>query len=186
MRFSILNILLSIFVFCLAASCAALPKSVSKEHVLQIRKIAVLPFNNITANKNAGQVVAKIYVTELFKTGKFLVEEPGNIRQFMIQERIETIGEVELDRLKILGRRLGVDAVVVGTVEEFEEYSRDGVPVVSITARMVESASGRVIWSAQNKRRGDDYILVFEFGEVRTVTVLTERVVKEMVDTIKW
>jgi TolB-like protein len=163
-----------------------LPKGASKEHIPQIRKLAVLPFDNISENKQAGQIVASIYVTELFKTGRFLVEEPGNIRQFMIQERIDTIGEVELDRLKILGRRLGVDAVVVGTVEEFEDGRRDGVPIVSITTRMVTSATGRVIWSAQNKRKGNDYTLAFEFGEVRTAAALTERVVREMIDTINW
>jgi TolB-like protein len=185
-RLTILNTALSFLIFCLAASCAALPKGASKEDIPQIRKLAVLPFDNITGSKNAGLIVASIYVTELFKTGRFLIEEPGNIRQFMIQEHIDTIGEVELDRLKVLGRRLGVDAVVVGTVEEFDEGMRNGVPIVSITARMVTSASGRVIWSAQNKRRGDDYTMAFEFGEVRTATALTERVVREMIGTLNW
>jgi TolB-like protein len=151
-----------------------------------VKKVAVLPFQNISGNKYAGNVVANAYVTELFNTGRFLVEEPGNIRRFMIQERVDTIGEMELDRLKVLGRRLRVDAIVVGTVEEFDDGRRDGVPVVSVTARMVEASSGRIIWSGQNRRKGDDYIIVFDLGEVRTVTTLTQKVVKEMVDTINW
>jgi TolB-like protein len=182
----VLNICLSIFIFSLIASCAALPRISSNEQDPVVKKVAVLPFQNISGNKYAGNVVANAYVTELFNTGRFLVEEPGNIRRFMIQERVDTIGEMELDRLKVLGRRLRVDAIVVGTVEEFDGGRGVGVPVVSVTARMVEASSGRIIWSGQNRRKGDDYIIVFDLGEVRTVTTLTQKVVKEMVDTIKW
>jgi TolB-like protein len=157
---------------------------VEQTHV--VKKVAVLPFSNISDTKNAGKIVADVYVTELFKSDRFLVLEPGNVRQFMIQERVGTIGEMELDRLKVLGRRLRVDFIVVGTVDEFDPGRRGGAPVVSVTARMVETSSGRIVWSAQNKRRGDDYTIVFDLGEVRTITVLTQKVVKEMVDTIKW
>jgi TolB-like protein len=151
-----------------------------------VKKVAVLPFQNISKHVYAGRVVANAYVTELFNTGRFHVEEPGNIRLFMIQERVGTIGELELGRLKVLGRRLRVDAIVVGTVEEFDDGRRGGVPVVSVTARMLEASSGRIVWSGQNKRKGDDYTIVFDLGEVRTVTALTQKVVKEMIDTINW
>jgi TolB-like protein len=183
------NICVYFFVFLIVASCTALQRTASNEHEeypLVVKKVAVLPFYNISDNKNAGYIVANAYVAEFFKSGRFRVEEPGNVRQFMIQEHIDTIGEMELDRLKILGRRLKVDAVVVGTVEEFNDGRRGGVPVVSVTARMVEADSGRVVWSAQNKRKGDDYAIVFGLGEERTVTGLARKVVKEMVDTIDW
>jgi len=76
---------------------------------------------------------------------------------------------------------------VVGTVEEFDD-GRGGAypsPIVSITARMIDSNSGQLIWSAQNKKKGDDYIIIFDFGEIRSVTTLTQKVVKELIDTIK-
>jgi TolB-like protein len=186
LRLIALNTCLYVLIFSFVASCAALPRIASEEHTPEVKKIAVLPFYNISGTTNAGQIVTNAYVTELFKTGRFLVEEPGNIRYFMIQERVDTIGEMELARLKILGRRLRVDSILVGTVEEFDPGRRGGVPVVSVTARMVETSSGRIVWSAQNKRRGDDYTIVFDLGEVRTVTVLAQKVVKEMVDTINW
>ena len=46
------------------------------------------------------------------------------MRQFLIQERAVTVGEMEIERLKILGKRLKVDAVITGTVEEFDEGKR--------------------------------------------------------------
>ncbi|MBI5875008.1 MAG: hypothetical protein HZB81_04055 [Deltaproteobacteria bacterium] len=148
--------------------------------------MAILPFYNISGYRDAGKIVANIFVTEMFKSGRFRVEESGNIAQFMIQERMDTIGEIEIERLTILGKRMGVDAVMTGTVEEFAEGgSAYPVPIVSITARMIDSSSGKLIWSGQNKRRGDDYIIVLDLGEVRSLTTLTQKVVREMIDTIK-
>ncbi|MBI3754389.1 MAG: hypothetical protein HY266_10190 [Deltaproteobacteria bacterium] len=147
--------------------------------------MAVLPFYNLTGQKDAGKIVADIFVTEMFKSARFRVEEPGNIAQFMIQERMDTVGEIEIEKLKILGRRLDVDEVLTGTVEEFDDGISSGVPIVSITARMIDSNSGRLIWSAQNKKRGDDYIIVLDLGEVRSVTTLTQKVVREMIEAIK-
>lgn len=168
----------------LIAGCAVFSQEALSPHAS--KKVAILPFYNISGYRDAGKVVANIFVTEMFKTDRFNVEETGNIVQFMIQERMDTIGEIEIERLKILGKRLGVDAVMTGTVEEFAEaggaYS---VPTVAITARMIDSNTGKLIWSGQNKRKGDDYIIVLDLGEVRSLTALTQKVVREMIDTIK-
>lgn len=164
---------------------ASLPQATGPAEAGARKKIAVLPFNNISGRKDAGNIVTTTYVTELFKGGRYHVEEPGNILQFMVQERIGTIGEMEIERVMILGKRLKVHGVVAGTVEEFDD-GRGGPPVVSITARLIESESGKVVWSMQNKRRGDDYIIIFDFGEIRSATALSQRVVKEMIKTIRW
>ena len=79
----------------IAAGCAA-NKSVGApaETGTGAKRVAVLPFNNISGKRDAGEIVTNIFLTELFKSGKFSVEEPGNIMQFMIQEKVTTIGEM--------------------------------------------------------------------------------------------
>ncbi len=151
----------------------------------RLKKIAVLPFYNISGRRDAGRMVADTYVTELFKSGRYDVEEPGNVLQFMIREHVDTVGEMEIERIKILGRRLGVDAVLVGTVEEYDDGLR-GVPTVSITARMVDSRTGRIVWSGHNKRRGDEYIIAFGVGMVRSASALSQKVINEMIETMRW
>lgn len=184
----IFNLVLTFFLIpLLIVGCAASSREVLSPHVSKkAKKVAILPFYNISGYRDAGKVVANIFVTEMFKMDRFDVEETGNIVQFMIQERMDTIGEIEVERLKILGKRLDVDAVMTGTVEEFAEaggaYS---VPIVSIAARMIESNTGKLIWSGQNKRKGDDYIIILDLGEVRSLTALAQKVVREMIDTIK-
>ena len=158
--------------------------SLRGEDTGRIRKLAVLPFYNRSRNSDAGDIVTNIFVSELFKDSGYLVEEPGNIRQFFIQEQVEKLGEIGVERLKILGKRLRVDAVLLGTVDVFDD--RRGVPSVGINARIVESGSGRLVWTAEHERRGDDYAIIFEVGTVRTPARLAQKVVKEMISTIEW
>ncbi|MEK6531674.1 MAG: hypothetical protein AABZ23_04175 [Deltaproteobacteria bacterium] len=151
----------------------------------KIKKVAVFPFYNITKARDADKVISNILVAELHKDGRFIVEEPGNIVHFMVAEKVSTVGEIEVDRLKILGRRLGVDAIIVGTIEEYDDGASSGqTPVVSIASRMVDSHEGRLVWSASIKRRGDDYIKVFDIGKARTIAALVQKTVQEMIGSI--
>ncbi len=177
---------LAVVVF--SAGCAAKrPVAAPGEPVTGAKSVAVLPFNNISGKRDAAEIVSNIFITALFRSGKFKVEEPGNIMQFMIQERVTTVGELDLEKLQVLANRFKVDSVIVGTVEEFDEGKtmETPVPVVALSARMINPKSGTIVWSAQNKRKGDDYIVVFDFGRVRSITTLTKRAVDEMIKTIQ-
>ncbi len=164
-------------------------KKAAKENIdvgeVVVKKVAVIPFFNISGSRDAGTIVADIYVTELFNDERYKIEEPGNVRQFVIQEGILNLGELSLDRIAILGRRLGVDGVFIGTIEEYAT-GRFGVPVVSMNVRLVESDTGRVVWSARHKRTGDDYVIVFDFGRVSTPPMLAQKMTKEMLKTLSW
>ncbi len=150
-----------------------------------IKKIAVFPFYNITKARDADKIISSILVAELHKDGRFIVEEPGNIVHFMLLERVSTVGEIEVERLRILGRRLGVDAIIVGTIEEFDDGTTSGqTPVVSIALRMVDSHEGRLVWSSSIKRSGDDYIKVFDIGKARTIASLVQKTVQELLESI--
>jgi len=147
-----------------------------------IKKIAVLPFYNISGHKDAGRVVSEAYMTEIFKSGKYDVEEPGNVRHFMVQERVGVVGELEIEKIQILGKRLKVDAVLVGTVEEYEDRSKESV--VAISSRLVATETGEVVWMNYRRKKGSDYTKVFDFGAVFSVALLANKVVEEMVDSL--
>lgn len=131
--------------------------------------------------------MTNIFVTEVFKSGKFQVEEPGNVLEFMIREGITSIGEIDVENLKMMRGYLDVDAVIIGSVDEYDDGLTmfPPVPVVAITVRMVEPDSGRIIWSAKNKRSGEDYVSLFGIGRVRPISALTKRVINEMIGSIR-
>lgn len=179
------SIVLAAFLVVFAQSCSSdlsVRSTLGRSGDGKINKIAVLPFYNISGSKDAGRVVSEAYVTEIFKSGKFEVEEPGNVRHFMIQERVSVIGELEIEKIQLLGKRLKVDAVIVGTVEEFTGGRRENV--VAISSRMIDSKTGSVIWMNHRRRKGGDYTVIFDFGEIKSVTGLAHKVVAEMVSTL--
>lgn len=152
-----------------------------------VKKVAVLSFYNNTKSAGASKIVTGAFISNLIKTRKFKVEFSGNIKSFLVSERIIVKTGVNLDTIKLMGRRLGVDAVILGRIDEFvgmNKKKRDVVPVVSISSRMVDARTGKILWMAQHRRTGDDYIKVLDFGKVRSVGELTRKVVLEMIETM--
>ncbi len=186
--FIILVILVSFVAGCASIKGDSTRESSTYEKVLasgELKKIAVLPFYNISERRDAGKMVANNFVTEIFIDGRYRVEEPGNVIQFMLHENVSVVGEMGIDRIKILGRRLGVDGVLVGIVDVFDDGARSS-PRVSITARLVDSETGTIVWSASDSKSGDDYIIAFGVGKVRSANALAQKVIRQMIKKIKW
>ncbi len=181
--------LLVILEFISACSSATTPYAyVRKNHDQPgVKKVAIFSFHNNTMIAEASKIVRGAFVASLVKTKKFNVEFPGNIKSFLVSERIIVRTGVDLDTIRRMGRRLGVDAVIMGRIEEFvgiEEKKKGVIPVVSISSRLVDVRTGKILWMAQHRRTGDDYIKVLDFGKVRSVGELTQKVVLEMIETM--
>ena len=181
--------LLVLLEFISACSSATIPYAyVRKNHDQPgVKKVAIFSFHNNTTIAEANKIVTGAFVASLVKMRKFKVEFPGNIKSFLVSERIIVRTGVDLNTIKLMGRRLGVDAVIMGRIEEFvgvEEKKRGVIPVVSISSRMVDVRTGKILWMAQHRRTGDDYIKVLDFGKVRSVGELTKKVVLEMIETM--
>ncbi len=181
--------LLVILEFISACSSATTPHAyVRKNHDQPgVKKVAIFSFHNNTMIAEASKIVTGAFVASLVKTKKFKVEFPGNIKSFLVNERIIVRTGVDLDTIKRMGRRLGVDAVIMGRIEEFvgmEEKKRGVIPMVSISSRLVDVRTGKILWMAQHRRTGDDYIKVLDFGKVRSVGELTKKMVLEMIETM--
>jgi TolB-like protein len=182
----LLGVLLSVIVI---SACLSRPNAYVRDHydASGVQKVALFSFHNNTKIPEAGDMVTGAFLAGLVEGGRFQVEFPGNIRSFLVSERIIVRTGLDLDTIKLMGKRLGVDAVVLGQVEEYagaEEARRGMVPTVSISARMVDAQTGEILWMAQYRRTGDDYIKVLDFGKIRSVGELTNKVVGEMIETI--
>ncbi|MFV1951831.1 MAG: GNA1162 family protein [Nitrospinota bacterium] len=158
------------------------------QRLSNVKSIAVMPFNNLSNKKDADRIVRNIFIAELFKNRSFRVEEFGNIRRFLIQQRVKSINDIDTRKIKILGQRLGVDAIIAGTVEEYSDGMKgdmSSVPVIAISARMIDTDSGKILWMSHQRRTGNDYITIFDFGKIRSIISLTQRVVDEMLETMR-
>ncbi|MBW2645491.1 MAG: hypothetical protein JRE23_04810 [Deltaproteobacteria bacterium] len=183
----------SIFILLLPllSGCSILssPNTFLKEDFTRysIKRVAVLPFFNNTNVREAGEVVARAFVEGLFDSKNLQVEFPGNVRKLILSERIIIRKGIGNEHIKLIGKRLNVDAVIIGWVEKYSSGVKGqgaAIPLISINARMVHAESSSVLWIGQHMRRGDDYVTILDFGRINSVAALARKVVDELLETI--
>ncbi len=121
-----------------------------------IQKVAVLPFENLTSERTAGEKVQKVFMTELLALSAFEVVEPGAVVRVLKAERADAVEALGPAELKRIGEALKADALFLGTVVDFAD-NRSGTtpaPDVTIQLRLVETQSGVTVWSASQTRSG--------------------------------
>jgi len=125
--------------------------------------VAVLPFENLTQFPDAGEIVAELFTTELYRTGSFRVMDRNQVKRLMREKRITPPQVVDRLAAQKIGQELEVDAVLIGSVSEYwyrlERKSRrpgGEEPAVGLNARLVDVASGEVVWASSHSRSSYD------------------------------
>lgn len=153
----------------------------------KIKRVAVFPFYNRSNTMNAGEIVTKAFIGEFYDSGKFEIEFPGNVKKFIVGERIIIRKGIGADHIKLIGKRLNVDAVIIGCVKKYESEGKKKnarIPVISVDVRMIHTDSCSILWIGQNYSRGDDYETIFGIGRIKSLSALSRRLVNELIDTI--
>lgn len=150
------------------------------------KKVAVLPFQNLTTDQFAPERVRESVAAQLLATGAMDVIEPGQVLLVMRQLNLQPGTPLGIEDLKKLGKALGVNGVIMGTVKEYGEVRSGSVsaPVVSISLRMIEVDSGTIVWSVSNTAGGISTTMrLFGIGS-STMSEVTRTVVRQSLDTL--
>jgi len=109
----------------------------------ELRRVAVLPFENLTPEAAAAAVVGEEFGLQLGKTGRFDLVERNRIEELWQEQDLDTLFRFDPQSAARIGRMLGAQAVVLGSVTKFVPH-----PDVKVdTARYYE----------RRHRRGPDY-----------------------------
>ena len=153
-----------------------------------IKKIAVLPLNNFSDDRYAGEKVRGVLTVDLLSRHAFELVEQGQVTKILASVlgsagyREGRAVELDSETLKLLGEKLGVQAVIMGSVDEYRG-SRGGA-AVSLSMRLVDTGSGIVLWQTKSTVLGDHYLRrMFGIGIVDS-TKLTRVAVKRALDTL--
>jgi TolB-like protein len=153
-----------------------------------IRKVAILPFNNMSGDRFAGERVRNTLTVELLSRGVFDVMERGEVSKVMGLV-LRAAGfeegralEVDKETLKLLGEKLGVQAVILGSVDEYT--GRGTAPIVSLSLRMLDTSSGIILWQAKSTALGTTTWRKIVGIEESDRSTMTRKAVKKALDTL--
>lgn len=159
-----------------AAACAP-SKTVKKQQALSVdetekvtskytgpkRRIGVVEFENKSAygQGRLGGAASDILVTELVKSGKFIVVERDRMEKILAEQKLQGGGLIDPATAVKVGQVMGLEAIVVGSVSQFgvkkegSDYlitqSKRQVADVTVDIRLVDVQSGQVILADSGK-----------------------------------
>jgi len=153
-------------------------------------RIAVMPLQNKSRNKDAGTIATYMFLVGLFKNKGFEPVEYGEIRTLVVDLRVRYKGELDYKNIKALSESLNVDGILVGTVELYaDRLDTSTPPEVAISARLINARKNRIIWSDSVQLNGDEDIVAFDWGRIRSVDGVAYKVVTKLIQKLekaKW
>ncbi len=142
-------------------------------------KIAFFPFENFSDDKDALKQVIPVLRSRLEKKGLEILDDES-LNRFLLKERIRYSGYISKDVARKIESELNVKAILTGSVNSF---SAAGNPIVGLSARLIDSLSGQILWANHASASGEDFATVLGLGRVRTIDRLTSKVTDKLLDS---
>ncbi len=144
-------------ILCVVASASACASYTQENYIRQPGyaasgpSVAVMPFTNLTNYPNAGQIVADVMSSVLYEAGSFVVmsKEEQKTRAGDLQALTSGVSSEHMARE--IGQKLGVSAVIFGSVSEYRyKQGLTESPTVGVNLRMVDVKTGEIVWAASH------------------------------------
>lgn len=156
------------------------PITIAQAQSVQKRRIAVLDFDSGSINGNpfvsgwlgqgAAKGVSDLIVNKLVDSGTYRVMERSKLDAILREQDLGESGRVDAGTAARIGKLLGVEAVLVGSITQFnvDEKStgfsfgglfgnsgKKSLANVQITGRLVDTETGEIIATVQGKGEAD-------------------------------
>ena len=97
-------------------------------------KVAIIPFSYLDKRpSNGGLIVSERLTTRIVRLGKLQVIERQLLEKVLQELKLETTGIVDVKTTKQLGKILGVDAIIAGTLLDIKKNK------VEVNARVINT-----------------------------------------------
>ena len=151
-----------------------------------VQKVAVLPFENLTTANTAAERVRDVFMTMMQATGSSYVIPAGEVARGVDRASVARPTMPTPEDVVNLGKVIGVDAVVTGVVREYGEVrsGSSSAGVVSVSLQMMETGTGKVVWSASATRGGVDAADRLFGGGGQPMDQVTADAVRDLLDRL--
>jgi len=119
-------------------------------------RVAVLPLDNLSTERFAGDRIREILIVELSAQGLFDVVEIGEVNRALRVLNLANVSDLGPKEIAQVGEALGVQGLFFGSVMEFRERRSGTIttPDIALSLRMLDVEAGLVVWSASDSRSG--------------------------------
>jgi hypothetical protein len=149
-------------------------------------RIAVLPFLNDSARRNAGEIMVLHFLRRLSEREDVEVIDPGEVRQALLMSRTVMAGGLSLPQGELLRALLDVDLVLTGIVVDYVDYGGpSGNPSVNFSVRVLDTRTKRMTWTSISYNRGDDRVFFFNLGKVNTAHAVASAMARAVVEMME-
>jgi curli biogenesis system outer membrane secretion channel CsgG len=145
------------------------------------RRIAILNFDFASISDmsvlsglgggGASKGISDILTNQLFKDGSYVLIERSRVDSVLNEQNLGASGRIEPTTAAQIGRTLGVDAVVIGSVTKFSfgdkknvsfgdifTGSRKQVATVQISARLISTSTGEILSVAEGTGQAEQRV----------------------------
>lgn len=139
------------------AGCASGPKYRDKAmDFAAVKTVAVLPLQNLSRDNQASDRVRDVFANSLLATGAVYVLPQGEVARGMGKTGVALPATPTREEVVNLGKALAADAVISGTLKEYGEVrsGSSSANVISLSLQMIETGTGKVVWSASTTKGG--------------------------------
>ena len=140
------------------------------------KKIALLPFDNITMESSALIRVMPKIRQRLENLGFGVITE-DDIANFLCERRLRANSYVSTDIAQAVGRELGAGMIMAGSIVS---YKAGEMPKIGIIARLIDSSTGTIIWADYISVSGEDYTVILGLGTVKKMEVLIPKALDKL------
>ena len=143
---------------------------------------------NLTPDKFAGEKIRQLVINEILVSGICDIVAPGEPLDVLNSLGIKSIDSLKAEHIKAIGKALGVQAVIFGSVEKFGEVRMGNIsaPEVTITLMMAETDGGSIIWSVTSTRGGASFWDRHFGTRVETLSETSLEVVRKAISTLMY
>ena len=172
------------------AGCASGPRLYvnSEADLAYYKKIAVLPFRNLTSERYAGERLTRAFLTELVMIERYEIVDMNEFASVLEKSGGNPGSQNIYDPAKVKDAATEVQAtgILRGAVTEFsiQRSGTNDVPVIAFDVELIDVATNNVVWRTSVTRRGKSRIPVFG-GGARTHAQIMQEAARDVVAMIE-
>ena len=149
-----------------------------------IKTVAVMPFNNFSRDSVASDRVRDVFINILLSTGEIYVLPTGEVTRGIVLVGITIPSTPSPEEIVKLASLIKADAVITGAVREYDTVRSGSTSanLISISLQMIESHTGKVVWTASSTKGGISMWDRLLGGGGKPMNEVTEEAVNDILD----